>query len=132
MESDLLIELFTKPDKKTLFGQLDKGNSMLPKEMDKEMMWTTAMKTKATIRTVDDALYYVFVLLVACPGYLQYVTERSNKRAMELFIPKLREAFHELFQGKGKDGRNAESMQQKKYVSTIDFVMAMRSLYSHL
>ena len=132
MQMDMLMDLFQWPNKAKLFQQLDKGNSLLPREMDKEMMWTTVMRTKATLRTMDDALYYVLVLLVACPGYLQYITERSNKRAMSIFMPRLREAFDMLNQGRAHNGGKADSVYQKKYVNTIEFVMAMRSLYTHL
>lgn len=132
MQSDLLYDLLVNPDKKKLINEINKGNALLPKEMDKEMMWTTVMKTKSTIRTVDDAHYYIFVLLVGCPAYYHYMYERSNKIALLEFMSHLKTAFDTLNQGRARDGSKAEHADQKKYVDTIDFVYDMRSLYTRL
>ncbi len=130
---DLLYELFVHPERKTLLEQMDRGNSMLPKGMDREVTWTTVMKTKNTIRTVDDAVFYVLVLLAGCPHYLHYVMERTNnKRALQTFMPQLRNAFNVFLQGRASNGSKAESTQQKKYISTVDLVADMRYLYCSL
>ena len=129
--SDLMRELCVVggASKKLLFDQINKGNAMLPADAASQPAWISAVRTKSTIRTVNDATFLVLALLAGCPNYERHVTEKSNAKAMARFMGILRWSFDAFFLGRKANGERAESTQDKAFRTPIDFVMAMKYQY---
>jgi hypothetical protein len=115
------------PTRQLLTEQLALGRQHMPRGMPMHEVWTQVASDPHAIRTFNDALYFIFVFLVACPGYTRYVCENSNKRTMDAFLVVLREKFTALMLGRAAGGKRAESPAAKEFQGAIDFTIAMRS-----
>lgn len=92
-------------------------------------MWIQTMNDPGAMAKFNDAFFFVLVYLAGCPPYTKYVTERTNKKAMDAFLPVLREKFETLVLGRAAGGKRAENPGAKEFQGSIDFAMAMRSLF---
>lgn len=124
---DLMMQLCMRPTAALLKEQLALGRRHMPRDMPMHEVWTQTMNE--ALPTFNDALYFIFVFVVACPSYTQHVCEKSNKRAMDRFLPLLRKKFTALMLGRAPDDKRAESASHKEFQGSVDFTMAMRSCY---
>lgn len=129
---DLLTRLCAKPTKELFKEQLAVAKTHMPRDMPMHEVWTQTMSDPSALRTFNDALYFIFVFLVACPGYTRYISEKTNPRSLDNFLPVLRTKFDTLMLGLGPGNTKAASPSEKEFQGSIDFTMAMRSLYLRL
>jgi hypothetical protein len=126
---DLMTRMCVRPTAALLKEQLAIGKQHMPRGMPMHEVWTQTMNDPHAIRTFNDALYFIFVFLVACPGYTRYVCERTNRRTMAVFLPVLRSKFETLMLGRAAGGKRAATPNDKEFQGSIDFTMAMRSRF---
>lgn len=126
---DLMTRICMQPTKELLREQLALGRQHIPRGMAMHEVWTQTMSDPNALRTFNDALYFVLVYLAACPAYTRYVCDRTNKRAMDVFLPVLREKFEALMLGRAPGGKRAENPSAKEFQGSIDFAIAMRSRF---
>lgn len=129
---DLMREMCLKGTRELMAEQLRLAQVLLPKGTPAHETWLQAMEKYDTIRTLDDALYFIFCHLVANPGYANHVTKKSNPKAMRAFIAELMGKFDSLLQGRAPGGKRATTAKDKEFQQTTDFVMAMRARYPKL
>lgn len=129
-KGDLLRDLCLNPSLDKLMAQVDKGCMFMPKEMQLKPPWVAAMSQKSqSMRTVNDAMFFVFALLVACPKYELWVTSQCNEAIMRKFMVVLREGFDALLKGRAPGGHKAESIGQREFTGVVHFVMCMKERY---
>lgn len=129
---DLMTKMCMQPSRELFQEQLAMGRKHMPKGMPMHEVWTQTMNDANAMRTFNDALYFIFVFLVGCPGYTAYVTTHSNAKAIEAFLPILRTAFESLMLGRAPGDKRAETASAKEFQGSIDFTMAMRSQFLRL